>query len=190
MTDLEVNKLVSVLLAAFPSSKATLGTSMSYESMLADLDYAVANAAIERLLATSKFLPTIAEIRDACLVLQTGDKMPGGQAWGLVLSAIKRFGSYRQPGVDFDFQDPLVLRCVLMLGWQELCQSENSVADRARFTELYEDLSDSYRVNTLAEGLPAQARLRAARPELPAGKPLGMSTALQAVFKLIGSEKP
>jgi hypothetical protein len=146
--------------------------------MLADLDYAVANAAAERLIATSKWIPTIAEIREACLAITAGPKVPGGEAWGAVMRAIGRFGAYRTPGVEFNLEDPIAQRCVLSLGWRELCLSENAIADRARFIELYDQLATTTRVAALSEGLPAQRRLAAAnqhavtagapRPQLPA----------------------
>jgi len=98
VTKLEVAKLVGVLIASFPSSKATPETSVVYERMLADLDYHAANAAVERLLATAKFMPTIAEIREATLTVFAGEIRPGGEAWGAVLRAIGSYGYVRPPG--------------------------------------------------------------------------------------------
>lgn len=161
MTRSEAAKLVAVLLAAFPSAKSTAGTSEVYERMLADLDYPTANAAVERLIATCKFMPSIAEIRGACMDLSHGDQRAGGEAWGECLKAISRFGIYRAPGKDFSFQDPLVARCVAALGWEALCNSENQAADRARFIELYDKLAVGARRDLNAGALPAAERLKA-----------------------------
>lgn len=161
MTKLEAAKLVSVLLAAFPSSQNTTKTSEVYERMLFDLDYAVANAAIERLLATRERMPSIAEIRKACLDLTAGETRAGGEAWGDVVKCIGRYGVYRTPGNDFQFQDPVVARCVTALGWENLCNSENQAADRARFIELYEKLSTAVRREENIGQLPAAQRLKA-----------------------------
>ncbi len=136
MTKVESIKLVAVLLAAFPHSDTTAATSSVYEQSLADLDYQTADTAVRRLIATAKFRPTIAEIREAALELRQGPRRPGGEAWGDVLDAVSRFGSYRTPRFD----DPLVSRAVDAFGWREICGSENQIADRARFIELY----DSY----------------------------------------------
>jgi hypothetical protein len=182
---LEIKKLVAVLVASFPASKVTAETVAAYERMLADLDYQVANAAVERLLATAKWLPTIAEIRESCLALTVGEKTPGGEAWGSVLAAIKGAGYYRTPGVDFQFSDELVLRCVRLMGWRELCLSENMPADRARFIELYDRLAATQRVHQLADGLPALKRLQAARPDLPAARgPTSIAGAISNVLRL------
>lgn len=185
MSPLEIKKLVAVLVASFPSSKITLDTVGIYERMLADLEYVVANAAVERLLATAKFLPTIAEIREACAALTVGEKRAGGEAWGDVLDAVGRYGAYRVPALNFRFEDPLVAKCVAALGWRELCLSENQQADRARFIELYDRLATTERVKQLADGLPALKRLQAARPELPAGRSDGAAAIGSLVRRLI-----
>lgn len=170
MTEAEAKKLIAVLVGAFPSTRSTENTLAIYERMLGDLDYQVANAAVERLLATARFLPTIAEIRESCLALSAGEKLPGGEAWGMVLAAIRKYGYVRTPGQDFEFDDPIVGKCVEALNWGELCSSENVQADRARFIELYDKLASTERVRQLADGLPALKRLQAARPDLPAGR--------------------
>lgn len=178
MTELQIKKLVAILVAAFPAGKFTSDTVAIYERMLGDLDYALAQAAVERLLATAKFLPTVAEIREAALTLSAGETRPGGEAWGEVLRAIGRYGYMRTPGVDFQFTDPVILECVRAMTWRELCDSENQEADRARFTELYDRLAKHHRSRQLSEGLPAMQRFRqlqaAQKAELePGAVPIG-----------------
>jgi hypothetical protein len=161
VTASQVAKLVGVLMAGFPANKATAETSAVYERMLADLDYPAANAAVERLLATGKFMPSVAEIRETALALSVGERKPGGEAWGTVMRAISREGVYRVPGKDFVFSDPVIARCVSALGWEELCNSELQAADRARFIELYDQLAVNERRKQLSEALPAMQRFRA-----------------------------
>lgn len=161
MTQAETAKLVAVLMAAYPSNRATPQTSQIYERMLADLDYPEANAAVERLLATAKWMPTVAEIRETALAITVGERKPGGEAWGAVLRAISGMGYMRQPGKDFVFSDPTTARCVALMGWERLCSSENEVADRARFTELYDQLATQERRKQLSDSLPAMQRFRA-----------------------------
>lgn len=157
MTPAETAKITAVLMLAYPDRSFAL-----YERLLADLDYATTNAAIERLVATSKWPPTIAEIREAALALVVGELRPGGEAWGDVLHAIGTYGNARTPGVHFDFGDPIVAQCVTALKWRELCLSENQAADRARFIELYDRAAATQRRSMLSESLPAVRRLRAA----------------------------
>jgi hypothetical protein len=161
MTQAETAKLVAVLLAAFPQSRATSQTSQVYERMLADMDYPAANAAVERLLASSRFMPSVAEIRETALAITVGEQKPGGEAWGTVLKAISAEGVYRKPGEDFRFGDAVTAKCVAAMGWENLCNSENQQADRARFTELYDKLAVHERRKQLSESLPAMQRFRA-----------------------------
>lgn len=188
MTQLEVAKLVAVLLTAYPAAKASENTSAIYERMLADLDYPAANAALERLLATSRFLPTVAEIREAALTLYAGELRPGGDAWGSVLAAIRKYGYVRAPGVDFHFDDPVTDDAVRALNWTELCNSENVAADRARFIELYDKLAASARRSQLSESLPAMQRFRALQraKELTAGD----STVTKLIASVVDSTRP
>lgn len=166
MTDLEAKKLVATLLAAFPRDASFLGpdqvraTAGAYQAALSDLDSSQAAAAVRRLSATSERLPSIAAIRRAALEQAEGAARAGGEAWGDVVAAIRRYGSYRTPGKDFEFRDSLVARAVAALNWSELCASENAVADRARFIELYGDLSDRRRVEGVTASLPGASAPR------------------------------
>lgn len=161
MTAVEVQRLVTVLVASFSTRGMAdpAATQAIYRRMLADLDYAAAHAAVERLLATAKFLPTIAEIREAALEVTAGPRRHGGDAWRDVLEAVSRYGRNRLPSFD----DAVTAACVRSLGWQEICNSENQVADRARFIELYDKLAREQRVERVAGGLPAQRALAAQR---------------------------
>lgn len=166
MTQFQTAKLVAVLLAAYPQALWGDGTPLLYERMLADLDAAVAKAAVEQLIATSRYLPTVAEIRAACVELTVGPRRFGAEAWGEVLTAIGRFGHRRTPGVDFKFGDTNTTRAVIAFGWRHLCSSENPIADRARFIELYDQLDASTRKDLLTATLPstlARAQLRGDR---------------------------
>ncbi len=160
MSPLEIKKLVAVLVAAYPNSKISEESVGVYVRMLADLDYPAANAAVEQLLASSKWMPTVSEIRERVVSLHRGEILVGGEAWGLVLKAIGRYGRYRVPGVDFKFDDPTTAECVSALNWRELCDSENPQADRARFVELYDRLAARNRRAELTDGLPATKRFR------------------------------
>lgn len=137
----EAAELVASLMAAYPAAQTNNATSRVYESMLADLDCRAANAAVAALIQTRQFMPTVADIRATVLELQNGGVAPGGEAWGMVLAAVRRWGAYRTPGTDFQFDDEITAKCVKSLGWSEICGSENQQADRARFIELYDKLA-------------------------------------------------
>jgi hypothetical protein len=183
VTAVEAAKLVAAMIAAFPQARVTPGTSPVYERMLADLDYVAAQAAVERLIATSRFMPTVAELRSTVLDLTHGERRPGGEAWGDVLKAIGRVGKYRTP----TFADQSVARAVTALGWENICDSDNQVADRARFIELYDQLATSERKERSAGHLPAAERFRAALAARSATA-VGAGEAVGAVLRLVGGK--
>ncbi len=188
MTELEAKKIVSVLLGAFPAARFTDDTVAIYKRMLADLDYPTANTAVEHLLASAKFLPSIAEIREAAISLRVGDRRQGAEGWRDFLDAVGAVGSHR-PAPTFD--DSVVGQCVDALGWRELCLSENQVADRARFIELYDRLSVTARSKQLSAGLPAQKRyaeLVEQRSAKHAGAAIGDVMARYAALQLVPDE--
>jgi hypothetical protein len=141
VTPADVSELVTLLVGAFPNTKFTDENSAVYEAALRDLDRDVLAAAVNKLIATARFLPTPGEVRDMAVRVQVGERRPGGLAWGDVQNAMKKQSAYKTPGVDFVFRDPLVQTCVDALGWRELCMSTNSTADRARFIELYDQVT-------------------------------------------------
>lgn len=162
----ETGKIVAVIIASCPaqSSRFTAASTVAminaYESLLSDLSYEQCDAACRLLLQTRTWMPSVAEIRSAALDLTRGAVIAGGEAWGSVTRAIRERGSWRTPGVDFVFNDPVTARCVALMSWRDLCASENSVADRARFIELYDKLAIEARREAQSPALAAAREQR------------------------------
>jgi hypothetical protein len=177
MKQSEAAKVVGMLQAAFPAARMTEATVVLYERLLVDLDFELASATIERLICTTKFCPTVSEIRDAAADIALGPSRSGVEAWGDVGQAIRRVGSYGMP----KFEDPLVAECVRMMGWRNLCLGEAPEhTDRARFCELYQDLQRKQRLADVSEPgrlLPGHQEARQLPPNVrqlvqDVGKPL------------------
>lgn len=111
---------------------------------LQDIPSPVADAALRKWVATNKWSPSIAEIRETAVGITEGDGLTWGEAWEQVVMAIRRYGSY-SPQEAMDSFDPLTRRCVQNLGYHELCVSENPTADRANFRMIFETLSQRQR---------------------------------------------
>lgn len=126
-------QLIIALFALFPTLQVKDETYKAYLHMLSDIPLEVLTAAVEQSAAGSKFPPTVAEIRDTALRLVTPARPEGAEAWGTVVKALSEVGFYRSP----KFDDPLTQKMVDIIGWQTLCSSENSVADRAHFIQNY-----------------------------------------------------
>ncbi len=165
MTRDETARLVAVMLSAVPNHRVDARTVPdminAYADLLGDLTYEQCNSALRVLLQTRTWLPSVADIRSAALELRRGPVRAGGDAWGGVLRAVQYEGVHREPGTDFVFSDPIAARCVEAFGWRNLCNSENQVADRARFVELYDKLATQNQREAQSPTLAAAAERRA-----------------------------
>lgn len=149
----EVAELVMMLLAAYPNARTTASTSQVYEAMLADLDAGRARAAVQRLIASSRFMPTVAEIRTAAAELEHGALRSGAEAWLDVLDQVRREGYCGTPR----FADPVTAGIVTRWGWRTLCFGD-AVTDRARFIEAYDAQARRERDGVVTAGALPEAR--------------------------------
>ena len=127
---------------------------------LQDIPFPVAEAILAKWVATNKWSPSIADIRDSMAEIQNGGPAPDwGEAWDQAMNAIRRFGSYDEDGALASLP-PLTRETVRRLGYKSLCWSENQVADRANFRQVYEILSKR-KVETDKIPLPVRETLKA-----------------------------
>lgn len=112
--------------------------------MLQDLPYKQASLAAQKHMANSPFPPTIADIRKLC----AGDAgtLSVDDAWGMVLRAIRTYGYMREAEALESLPEPC-RGVVRNIGWQNLCQSENIMADRAFFRDSYRPKMEIVRRN-------------------------------------------
>lgn len=107
---------------------------------LCDIPYQVAEAALRKWVATNKWSPSIAEIREMTVNVTQGDDMTWGEAWEKALKAVHRYGYYRAKEA-LDSLDPLTRRCVENVGFREMCLSKNIAVERANFRMIFETLA-------------------------------------------------
>lgn len=69
-------------------------------SLLKDLDYDVANAAVQKYMLINKFPPTIADVREQSLSLISKQEMNETEAWSLVSRALRRGNYYAEEEYD------------------------------------------------------------------------------------------
>lgn len=143
-TDSETTRALTVLAAAYPRFDLPEATIKIYQRLLADLDFDLLKAATLQCATMCKFFPTVAEIRDAAVEIQTmTEGLPTAiEAWGEVLTAMRRVGGGRSQPI---FSHPMIDKLVSEFGWGALCTSEHSFADRARFMDAYADMLKSTR---------------------------------------------
>lgn len=133
-----ITRVLAVISAAYPNFDLKPETVRVYLKLLADLPDELLEEASLAHIAQSHYFPTVAELRTAVLaVLEKRNPLPTGlEAWAEVEEQIRRVGHTGQPV----FQNNLTARLVQSMGWQNLCRSENLVADRAHFLTAFEQL--------------------------------------------------
>lgn len=120
---------------------------------LQDIPYNVAEAALNKWVATNKWSPTIADIREMSTAVANGETPDWGEGWEQVLAAIRKFGMYRI-GEAMESLDGITRQCVERLGFENICKSENIISDRAQFRAMYEQLADRDKKNNqISDGL-------------------------------------
>lgn len=156
----DVAEIVLLLVKAFPHVRCDEQTANVYELSLSDLDPVTCRAAVQRLIATSKFFPAIAEIRAACAAQVHGVLTSGEEAYAELTRAVRVHGRDYGQGSPA-FTDPLVARCLgIWGGWNDLCASpSDDPGGRARFVQLYDALAARERADLAASKAlqPAQA---------------------------------
>lgn len=158
-----------MLQSAYPRMQFGAESVMIYELALADTGPSLLRAAVLKHISTSKWFPTIAELRQAAteIVLQTEGQLSAPEAWGVVQREVRLVGHWRSPSLQL-----VVHQAVNAIGgWQHICFSENITADRARFIDAYTILRkrEALRVQQLPQVTEAQEALAEGRRKVEAG---------------------
>jgi hypothetical protein len=149
--------------------------------MLADLPYEVAKAALLKVLATAKYFPTVAEIREAAASIVLPGLPSPAEAWEMVGRVVRKYGYYREKE-GLASLPPQVREAVRCIGWKEICLSEDIEVVRAQFFRVYEQYANRKReeavipspvreiIGQLAERFSISAGERLQLPEAGDGK--------------------
>ena len=108
---------------------------------LQDIPYEVAEAGLNKWVATNKWSPSIADIREMSTGIIHGDLPDWSQAWEDVMRAVSRFGYYGAREA-LESLSPLTRQATERIGFVNICRSENISADRANFRMIYEQLAE------------------------------------------------
>lgn len=125
------------LFAAYPNTAAGPETVAMYVRLLGDIPPTALQTVVDQAIATNKFLPSISELRDQWDALQRLGAATWVDGWNEVQRQIRVTGVYGTP----KFSDPLTAQVIRTMGWRTICMSENQVADRAQFRDMYNILA-------------------------------------------------
>ena len=141
-----ITKMLSPYLAVFPSCKIDSVGLVMYAKALLPLSLPVIEAALTKLLQTSVFFPSVAEIfKEAdemerfALAKSSGSRVPtAAEAWGEVQRLVKDCYVYKK----WEFSCQQVEKAAKQFGIKELCVLESNAVNtaRAQFMRIYDSI--------------------------------------------------
>lgn len=108
---------------------------------LKDIDINVLKLALSTWVATEKWSPTIADLREKAAEIEGQTPADWSNGWDNVQKAIRYYGRYRQAEA-LESMDEITRQTVSRMGFIELCNSENVAADRANFRTIYQSIAE------------------------------------------------
>lgn len=172
MTRQQATEMVGLLVASYPQARMSGPNMRAFETMIIDLDWQHARLAVHNWVATHKWMPSIAEIREASFALeQGGSELTGAEAWGILLAAVRRVGSYEP---EPDWPEPRIGEALRLFGsWRDFCLTPaHDAAGRARFIDHYDSLVQRRRAKQsprLTEGTATAGLARGLAAKLTGG---------------------
>lgn len=140
MTKQEFGRLVAVIRGVYRDDKflANSESAQVWYQLLKDIDYERAKAAVVKHSLTSRWTPTIAELREQIADIQA-DISDWSDGWQEVLTAVRRFG-YMNESEAMEWMSPMTREVTKRLGWKQICESgtDGLTALRANFRMIYE----------------------------------------------------
>ena len=157
----------------FRDEQAVTATVNLWASMFAADDGRIVALALNKHIATSKWPPSVAELREIMLEIQRPDLIPPDKAWAAVSDLLHTVGEYNHGDLQHQLP-PLVARAVETIGWGNLWEMHRSYCvggkpgmDRVAFVQQYGPMYEREKQRAMTpEGITAQIdRVSAALPD-------------------------
>lgn len=166
----EITKLLAVLRGAYPRDKVGDETLPVYIRYLSDLDATDVDRAVDEIIATRKFFPTVSEIRAAVVRGKLGAP---NVALALVdlgkVLGHQRAGHRVRPA---DYMHPLACEALKLMGGTHAYRASTAPGVwRSQFRKVYEEIVADEVFERVTSQLPAMRRAR----QLEGGEPARIS---------------
>ena len=136
MTKQEFSKIAMAIKTYYPNAQIPNNAAMElWYQQLQDISYKVCTLAVNKWVAINKWPPTIADIREYTAGI-SGTDPDWSEAWEELMKNIQVYGFYRVEEGKAALSD-LTRKAVDRIGYVHICNSENIVADRAAFRDIY-----------------------------------------------------
>lgn len=142
MTLAEFAKIAKAIKAYYPRETVlpTEESVMLWYDALQDIDYEPMMIGLKKWVSTNKFAPQVSDLRETVAEISNEPLLGWEEAWGTVMRAIRDYGYYQQEAALASLDD-LTRQAVKIMSFRELCISENAMADRAQFRDIYTNLA-------------------------------------------------
>lgn len=149
MTEKQTVEIVTTICMSYPSfeklgADAIKGMVRIWAMLFADDDYNLVQLAVAKHIATSKWPPSVSEIREQMVRIEHPELIPPDRAWQIVNAAISAFGEFGHYTVKMDAFPPLIAQTLSSIGWSKLWALKEPRArglranlDRSVFMEMY-----------------------------------------------------
>lgn len=168
MTRSDAAKLMGIIVLAYPNydkfkdEKQVKATVDLWATMFSEDDAGIVGLAVKKHIATNKWPPSVAELRELMLEMTAPDLIAPDQAWLAVSDFIKLHGEYAGDREE-DSLPPLIRRAVESIGYHNLYEmncgsyrgSKPGMA-RTAFMNLYEQLYERERNRAMTPGCVTQ----------------------------------
>ena len=161
MTRADAAKLVAIVVTAYPNydkfrdANAVTAAVDLWAMMFAEDNGGLVGLAVKKHIATSKWPPSVAEIRELMLEIAAPDLIPPDLAWLAVSDALAVGGEYNGDA-QIAKMPPLVARAVEAIGWGELRALHCSYIrqgkpgnDRLTFIQQYQPMYERERLRAM-----------------------------------------
>ena len=146
MTREETISVLTILKSAYPKFYQGMSRNDAeavinlWSVMFADTFIDDVKLALYKIISTSQFPPSVAELRQAIVSTKEGYVADVGDVWNEITRAVRNFG-YAREKEALESISPIAQKAVkYMGGWQTLCQSETVMVDRAHFIKIYSQI--------------------------------------------------
>ena len=149
MTKADAAKLVAIVVTAYPNydkfrdAAEVEATVNLWAAMFHEDPGGIVGLAVRKHIATNKWPPSVAEIRELMLEAQHPELVPPDQAWAAVSDLLYSVGEYNYGALNRQLP-PLIARAVEVIGWGNLWAMHCSYArggkpglDRVAFLDQY-----------------------------------------------------
>lgn len=155
MTKTEMSKALTALFLQYPGAEVTPPIVELWHRSLGRYSAEQFNQAVIEALLTyaGTFPPTIGLLAQVLAKNEAGRVLTEGEAWGALISAVRRFGAY-QPSeamAALESVSPTIVAAVKSIGWTTICRWEMSdeVSNRAQFWRIIAGFNKEREVSRL-----------------------------------------